>query len=251
MTQSQPLGGQHVAVTGGGTGLGLAISQAMHAAGAYVTIVGRRNDVLKQAIAQIGARTGYIVGDIAITRGASSIAAALAQVAPVDALVNNAGTHQKASVLETSDADFMRVIATNLLGSFALTREIGRTMAGRRRGSIVMISSMAALFGIPNVSAYSASKAALLGLTRQLAVELGPRGIRVNAIAPGFIETDMNRDIFRKDPDRLGKIMARTPLGRLGLADDVAEAAVYLTSPAARFVTGICLPVDGGMSIGF
>ena len=145
----------------------------------------------------------------------------------------------------------MRVIATNLQGSFALTREIGRTMAGRKRGSIVMISSMAALFGIPNVSAYSASKAALLGLTRQLAVELGPRGIRVNAIAPGFIETDMNRDIFRKDPDRLRKIMARTPLGRLGLADDVAEAAVYLTSPAARFVTGICLPVDGGMSIGF
>jgi gluconate 5-dehydrogenase len=124
-------------------------------------------------------------------------------------------------------------------------------MARRNTGSIIMITSMAALFGIPLVSAYSASKAALGGLARQLAVEFGPLGIRVNAIAPGFIETDMNRDIFRQDPERLKKVLGRTPLGCLGRPEDVAETAVFLASPQARYLTGVTIPVDGGTSIGF
>jgi len=223
----------------------------MHEAGSAVTILGRREDVLAEAVEVIGQRARYIVGDIAKTTDAPRIAAEAERIGPVDVLVNNAGTHHKASALDTSDEEFLRVIQTNLLGSFALSREVARGMAQREQGCILIITSMAALFGIPNVPAYTASKTGLQGLTRELAVEFGPRGLRVNSIAPGFIETDMNREIFRKDPARLQKVVARTPLGRLGAPEDVAEAAVYLASPAARFVSGVCLPVDGGLSIGF
>jgi len=247
----KPLTNQHVAVTGGGTGLGLAICKAMANAGATVTMVGRRQDVLEVAAEWLGGDIHCVVGDISKIGTVPDLAGKLAAIAPVDVLVNNAGTHHKASALETSDDDFDRVISTNLKGTFALTREVAREMTRRGSGSILMISSMAALFGIPGVSSYSASKAALIGLMRELAVEFGPSGVRVNAIAPGFIETDMNRGIFQKDPRRLEKILDRTPLGRLGSAEDVAEAALYLCSPGARFVTGVCFPVDGGMSIGF
>jgi NAD(P)-dependent dehydrogenase (short-subunit alcohol dehydrogenase family) len=142
-------------------------------------------------------------------------------------------------------------LAVNLFGTFALTREVARGMVERRSGSVIVITSTAALFGIPGVSASTASKTALDGLVRQLAVEFSPHRVRVNAIAPGFIETDMNRGIFQRDPARLERILARTPLGRLGDPADIAEAAVFLASDAATFVTGACLPVDGGASSGF
>lgn len=245
------LASHHAVVTGGGTGLGLAICKAMAGAGATVTMIGRRQEVLKEAAAKLEGNVHCVAGDIADIGSAPDLARELAAIAPVDVLVNNAGTHHKASMVDTGDDDFERVLATNLKGTFALTREVSRDMIERRKGSILMISSMAALFGIPGVPSYSASKTALLGLMRELAVELGPSGIRVNAIAPGFIETDMNRGIFEKDPKRLDKILDRTPLGQLGVPEDVAQAALYLSSPGARFVTGVCLPVDGGMSIGF
>ncbi len=242
---------QHALITGGGTGLGLGIATAMAEAGARVTILGRREPVLKDAVSRIGHNAEYVVGDIGDIASVPEIVKSVEARAPVDILINNAGTHHKAPTLETTDDDMARVIGTNLFGSFAMTREVARAMAGRKRGSVVMITSMTAILGLPQVASYSASKSALQGLTRQLAVEFGAMGIRVNAVAPGFIETDMNRDIFEKDPDRLERILAQTPLGGLGEPSDVAGAVVYLSSPAARFVTGICLPVDGGLSIGF
>ncbi|SEB73376.1 gluconate 5-dehydrogenase [Nitratireductor aquibiodomus] len=251
MNRAEPLHSLHAVVTGGGTGLGLAMARSFCSAGARVTIVGRREDRLHQAVAELDGNAGYVAADISDTAASAGIAARLEAVAPVDILVNNAGAHLKLPTLDTSDADFLRVLTTNLLGSFALTREVAKPMCERQSGSIIMITSMASLFGIPQVAAYTSSKAALAGLTRQLAVEFGAAGVRVNAIAPGFIETDMNRDIFRKDPQRLEKILSRTPAGRLGAVEDIAEAAVYLASPAARFVTGVSLPVDGGISIGF
>ena len=251
MTQDQSLDGVHAVVTGGGTGLGLATASAMAKAGARVTIVGRRAEVLQKATNDIGGTTEYEAADIADLTIVPDLMRRLEARAPVDILVNNAGTHHKAPTLETDDAEMARVIQLNLFGSFAMTREAARAMAKRGHGSILMITSMSALLGLPQVASYTASKSALLGLTRQLAVEFGPMGIRVNAIAPGFIETDMNRGIFEKDPERLERILARTPLGTLGATSDVAEAAVFLSSPAARFVTGVCLPVDGGISIGF
>lgn len=157
----------------------------------------------------------------------------------------------KKAAVDTSDADLATVLHTHLFGSYALSRECGRRMMARKRGSILMIVSMTSLFGIPMVSAYGAAKSALLGLTRALAVEFSPHGVRVNAIAPGWFDTALNRQAFEGDPGRLQKILSRTPLGRVGKTLDVGNAAVYLSSPAAGFVTGVCLPVDGGASIGF
>lgn len=249
--RQHPLSGQHAVITGGGSGLGFAMASSMRDAGANVTLIGRREDTLRQAQEMLGAGVQIIVADISNLESAPGIVKQAELIGPVDILVNNAGRHHKAETLSTTDDDFSLVIATNLFGTFAITREFARGMVQRCRGNILMITSMAALFGLPAVAAYTASKSALQGLVRQLAVEFAPYQVRVNAIAPGFIETDMNRDIFERDPIRLEKILSRTPLGVLGSPEDIGEAAVYLASPAARFVTGVCLPVDGGILIGF
>ena len=246
------LDGQLALVTGGGTGLGLGICQALTQAGARVVMTGRRQDVLRDACQQLGNSAGYLQHDVT---DLSTIPALVQRIeeefGPLDILVNNAGNHLKRPAVETSDADLASILQTHLLGSFALSRECGRRMTGRGRGSILMIASMSALFGIPQVSAYSAAKSAMAGLTRALAVEFSPHGVRVNAIAPGWIDTMLSRKAFEGDPARKQRILDRTPMGTLGEILDVGYAAVYLSSPAARFVTGIVLPVDGGASIGF
>lgn len=246
------LDGQLALVTGGGTGLGFGICRAMTEAGARVVMTGRREETLRQASGQLGSTSAYIRHDVT---DFPSIPGLVEQVenrfGPVDILVNNAGNYLKKSAVDTSDADFASVLHTHLFGAYALSRECGRRMLARRRGSILMIVSMASLLGIPLVSAYSAAKSALLGLTRALTVEFSPHGVRVNAIAPGWFNTALNRKAFETDPARKQKILDRTPLGTLGEELDVGHAAVYLCSPAAKFVTGICLPVDGGASIGF
>jgi len=246
------LDGELALVTGGGTGLGLGICQALAEAGACIVMTGRREDILKDACKQLGDAASYLPHDVSEL---STIPALIGQIedrfGPLDILVNNAGNHLKKPAMETSDADLASILQTHLFGSFALSRECGRRMIARGRGSIIMIASMSAFFGIPMVSAYSAAKSALLGLTRALTVEFSPHGVRVNAIAPGWFDTALNRQAFEGDPGRVHKIHSRTPLGRIGEPLDVGYAAVYLSSPAAKFVTGVCLPVDGGASIGF
>jgi gluconate 5-dehydrogenase len=242
---------QHALITGGGTGIGYAIAKLMIAAGARVLITGRREETLQCACQELGEAATYLVHDVAQVDSIPELVERAEAIAPIDVLINNAGRHLKRETLETTDQDFAAVLQTNLLGAFALTREVAKPMAQRQKGCILMITSMAALFGIPQVAAYTASKSALQGLVRQLAVEFAPLGIRVNAIAPGFIETDMNRGIFKRDPARLQKILGRTPMGTLGSPDDIGATAVYLASPAAKFVTGVCIPVDGGASVGF
>ncbi len=246
------LDGQLALITGGGSGLGLAMSRAMAEAGARVVITGRREDVLKQACAEIGDSAFFVRHDITqLDTTGPLIEDIERQHGPLSILVNNAGIHIKKKAVDTSDAEFAQVLQTHLNGAFAISRECGRRMMERGEGSILMILSMAALFGIPQVSAYTAAKGALLGLTRALATEMSPEGVRVNAICPGWIETDMSRGALNGDPKRREKILSRTPLGKMGDAKDVAYAAVYLSSPAARFLTGVALPVDGGVSIGF
>jgi gluconate 5-dehydrogenase len=142
-------------------------------------------------------------------------------------------------------------LQTHVSAAHALSAAALPGMIGRRRGHILFTASMASLIGIPLVVAYSAAKAAYLGMVRSLAVEVAPHGIRVNAIAPGWIDSPMLRQAMANDPARQAKILGRTPMNRFGEADDIGWAAVYLCSPAARFVTGVCLPVDGGASIGF
>lgn len=246
------LDGQLALVTGGGTGLGFGVCQALTEAGARIVMTGRREEVLKDACKGLGDAASYLLHDVTEL---STIPALIQRIedrfGPLDILVNNAGNHLKKPAVETSDADLASILQTHLFGSFALSRECGRRMIARKCGSIIMIASMSALFGIPQVSAYSAAKSALSGLARALAVEFSPHGVRVNAIAPGWFDTSLSRKAFEGDPSRREKILGRTPMGRLGDVIDVGYAAVYLSSSAARFITGVLLPIDGGVSIGF
>ena len=246
------LDGQLALVTGGGSGLGLAISQAMIEAGASVVITGRREEKLKAACQQLGNAARYIQHDVTDLSSIPGLVKHIeGDIQPLNILVNNAGIHLKKLALDTTDAELAQMIQTHLFSAFALSREVGRGMIARQNGSVIMILSMAALFGIPQVSAYTAAKSALTGLTHALAIEFSPHNVRVNAIAPGWIETDMSCEAMQDDPERFKKVLERTPLNRMGEPPDVGYAAVYLCSPAAKYVTGIILPVDGGSSIGF
>ncbi|MDX1641402.1 MAG: SDR family oxidoreductase [Balneolaceae bacterium] len=246
------LTGKLALVTGGGTGLGFGISKAFIKAGCDVVITGRRKNVLEAACKELGNKAKYIVNDITDLNLLSGLVDKIEdRNGPVDILVNNAGINQKKDVLDVTNGDFEKILRTNLNGVFALSREVGRKMIERQSGSIINITSMAAIYGIPKVSAYSASKAGVLGLTRSLAADFSPHGISVNAIAPGFIESPMLRKAFNSDPDRKRRVLERTLMRKLGSPEDVAYAAVYLASDASEFITGIQLPVDGGNSIGF
>jgi gluconate 5-dehydrogenase len=246
------LDGEVALISGGGTGLGLAIGRCMVVAGAKVILVGRRSAVIKESAAAIGPQAGAVVCDVTRFKEAPKVVArAEALFGPITILVNNAGTHLKKPAVETSEAEFLSVLKTHVLGSHALTRVLLPGMLRRRHGSIIFMGSMASLFGIPNVVAYSAAKSAYLGMVRALATEASPSGVRVNAVAPGWIETEMTCQAMAGDPARKARILTRTPLGRFGEPDDIGAAVVYLCSPAAKFVTGVVLPVDGGMSIGF
>jgi NAD(P)-dependent dehydrogenase (short-subunit alcohol dehydrogenase family) len=165
--------------------------------------------------------------------------------------VNNAGIHLKKAAIDIRPEEFLSVLQTHLVASFSMTRAVLPEMIERRHGNIVFNASMASLIGLPLVSAYSAAKAGHLGLVRSLATEVSPYGVRVNAIAPGWIESEMMRNAFNGDPARAAKVLGRTPMNRFGEPEDIGWAATYLCSQAAKFVTGIVLPVDGGASIGF
>jgi gluconate 5-dehydrogenase len=239
-------------ITGGGTGLGFGMAKCFVAAGARVVLVGRRTEELEKACAALGKNALALPGDVTKLATVPALAEQAEKLAgPISILVNNAGVHLKKSALETSDAEFAAVLQTHVFGAFALSREVGRRMVERRQGNILFTASMASLFGIPLVVAYSAAKSAYAGMVRTLAVELGAQGVRVNAIAPGWIESDMMNKALSGDPARKAKILGRTPLNKFGAAEDIGWAAVYLCSPAAQFVTGVVLPVDGGVSIGF
>jgi len=246
------LSGKHALITGGGTGIGLAVAQAFCEAGAQVIITGRREEMLQQACKNLGTHASYRVCDLSQLDTIPALIAAIEQDGiALDILVNNAGINAKKPAVEVTDDEFARIVQTNLNGLFTVSREVARGMIARGRGAILNITSMAALYGLPKVPAYSASKTAVLGLTRALAVEWAPHGIRVNAIAPGFIFSEMTDKALNSDPERKRRVMDRTPMGRMGDAREVGAAALFLCSDAASFITGVNLPVDGGNSIGF
>lgn len=246
------LTGQTALITGGGTGLGLGMAKCFVASGAKVVLVGRRKAELGKACAALGKNAFALPGDVTKLETASALVDAAEKLAgPISILVNNAGVHLKKPAVDTTDAEFAKVIETHVFGAFALTREAGRRMVARKSGSILFTASMASLMGIPLVVAYSAAKSAYVGMVRSLATELGASGVRVNAIAPGWIASDMLDQALGGDPARKAKILGRTPMNRFGEPDDIGWAAVYLCSPAAKFVTGVVLPVDGGAAIGF
>jgi len=169
----------------------------------------------------------------------------------ISTLVNNAGNSLKKDTVDTTEAEFLSIMDTHVTGAFALTRRLIPAMKERGRGNILFMASMASLMGLPRVIAYSAAKSAYVGMVRSLATEYATSGIRVNGIAPGWIASAMTNRAFDNDPDRKARVLSRTPMGHMGEPSDIGAATVYLCSPAARFVTGVLLPVDGGASIGF
>jgi NAD(P)-dependent dehydrogenase (short-subunit alcohol dehydrogenase family) len=246
------LKGEIALITGGGSGLGLGIATCFVKAGARVVLVGRRADVLKAAAKKLGKNALIEAHDVTEMDEAETLIQRVNQrVGPISILVNNAGIHLKKLAVDTTPAEFNSVLQTHVVAAFALTRAVLPGMIKRKHGNVLFTASMASLFGIPYVSAYSAAKSAYLGLVRSLATEVSPHGVRVNAIAPGWIESDMMRKALDTDPARKAKILGRTPMNCFGKAEDIGWAATYLCSPAGRFVTGTVLPVDGGASIGF
>jgi NAD(P)-dependent dehydrogenase (short-subunit alcohol dehydrogenase family) len=239
-------------ITGGGGGIGYAIAQSMLAAGATVIITGRREDALKEAVKALGKKAYYIVNDVTDLPTLPDLVDRIEKKhGNIDILVNNAGINMKKPALEVTDEDFHRIVHTNLHAVFALTRECAKRMIPRKEGCILMISSMAAYYGIDRVAAYGASKSGVEGMVKILASEFSPHNVRVNAIAPGFIETNMMKTAMSSDPDRMNRALRRTPMGKFGKPEDIGNAAVFLASDAAGYITGVSLPVDGGNSSGF
>lgn len=241
-----------VVITGGGSGIGFSIAQCMYEAGAKIIITGRREQPLKEAVEQLGERANYVVNDVTELEKLPALVEEIEnRFGAINVLVNNAGINMKKPSVEVTDEEFQRVVFTNLNAVFSLTRETAKRMMARKSGSIIMISSMAAYYGIDRVAAYAASKSGLYGMVRVMASEYSPFNVRVNAIAPGFIETPMMKTAMSGDPARMEKAFNRTPMARWGKPEDIGNAAVFLASEASAYITGVSLPVDGGNSIGF
>jgi NAD(P)-dependent dehydrogenase (short-subunit alcohol dehydrogenase family) len=239
------LNGKTALVTGGSRGLGLEIACGLREAGARVALLARRESFFAEALKLIPDAIP-IVGNV---QDEASLEAAFARVGPVDILVNAAGVTWGQDALEVPVEKIREVLDINVTGAFLASRIAARGMKARGYGKILNIASVAGLAGSPSevmdAAAYSASKGALIALTRDLAVKWGPFGIRVNALAPGFFPTRMTEKLLARTEEL---VRERTPLGRIGKTGELAAAALYLCSPASDYVTGQVLAVDGGMT---
>jgi 3-oxoacyl-[acyl-carrier protein] reductase len=241
------LAGKTAFVTGSTRGIGLAVARALHAAGAKVAIVGRDPSRAAGVAGELGERTVGVGCDVALAdQVESAIAAAEQALGPIDILVNNAGLTRDNILLRLSDADWDAVLDANLKGAFHTTRAVIKGMMKRRAGRIVNISSIVGLTGNKGQANYAASKAGLIGFTKSVAKEYASRGVLVNCVAPGFIETDMTAAL---PGEARATLLEDIALGRLGRPEDVAGAVLFLASDLAAYVTGQVLVVDGGMVI--
>lgn len=245
------LKGEHAVVTGGGSGLGFAIATCFIEAGAKVTIVGTNAEKLAKACETLGPSASGHIFDVTDTTDAEAFAHDVEQrFGLVSILVNNAGNTVKKPISSMQLEEFNTVMNVHVGGAFALSKAFLPQLTSTK-GSLLFTASMSSFLGIPNVIGYSAAKSAYVGMVRALATELAPVGVRVNGVAPGWIDTALLRKAVSADPERARKINSRIPMGRFGEGADIGWAMTYLASRAASYVTGHIVVVDGGALHGF
>jgi len=246
------LKGKNALVTGGSRGLGRAMARALAEAGANVVITGRDRNMLEQAARKLAAETQRrIIPVQADVTDAEQVEAmtkhAMETLGRLDILVNNAGINIREPLLEQTEEHFRRILDTNLTGAFLVARSVGRHLVAQRSGSVINVSSMLGLVGLPGRPAYTASKGGLIQLTRTMALEWASAGVRVNALCPGPFETEINKPVLA-DPEANRFFIERIPLGRWGRPEELAGAVVFLAGEASSFMTGATLVIDGGWS---
>jgi NAD(P)-dependent dehydrogenase (short-subunit alcohol dehydrogenase family) len=246
------LSGQRAVVTGASRGVGAAIAEALLDAGAAVALLGREADTLTVVRDRLAA-AGTVVTQVAdVTDTAAcqtAITRAAEQLGGLDILINNAGIEQLCDSLTVTEATWDRILDTNLKGAFFCAQAAARQMT-RNGGSIINICSLTSEVGVPGATAYTSSKSGLVGMTRALAAEWAPRGIRVNGIGPGYFKTALTEPFYR-DPVWEQALLTKIPQGRIGRMEDLGGAAVFLCSPAAAYITGQVLYIDGGYLAAF
>ncbi len=239
-------------VTGGNSGIGLGIAKVFSEAGAEVIIVGRDEKKLIIAKKKIGHGCSYKCFDVTnLDQIPTFVAEIERNIGAVDILVHCAGVHLKKKAVDTSDSEFLGVLNVHLLSVFSLTREFAKRMLSRRAGSIIFISSMTAIMGMQQVVAYSTAKASIVGLMRSLVAEFARDNIRINTLAPGWIDTPMLHLAIDHDASRKQKILNRIPGGVFGKTEDIGYAALFLASEAGKYVNNVFLPIDGGAADAF
>jgi 3-oxoacyl-[acyl-carrier protein] reductase len=243
------LSGRTALVTGASGDIGGAIARALHRQGAGVVLTGRREDALNAVAASLDGRVATVVGDLSTAEAAQAVTAGAEQAAAgfggsVDILVNNAGFARDGLSMRMSDDDWNAVIEVNLTAGFRLARAVLRGMMKRRYGRIIGISSIVGVIGNPGQANYAASKAGMIGMTKAIAAEVATRGITVNCVAPGMIETTMTRSLTEEQHKRMADPI---PARRLGSIEEVAAAVAFLASGEASYITGHTLNVNGGL----
>ena len=240
------LSGRTALVTGASGGIGEAIARQLHAQGATLVLAGRRSEALAALAEALGERARVEVAELSDPQAAEQLIAAADKGGGPDVLINNAGLTRDNLAVRMKDEDWQTVLEVNLTAVFRLTRAALRGMMRRRWGRIINVTSIVALTGNPGQVNYAAAKAGMIGMTKSLAAEVATRGITVNCVAPGFIETPMTAALSE---DQRRRLLERVPVGRLGTPDDVAAAIGYLVSQEAAYVTGQTLHVNGGMAM--
>ena len=245
---------KYIVVTGAAGALGSLACKTFAQSGADIVLVGRDKDKLleqTESLEKLGAKILCISADVSESQSVNSmVETAISHFGRIDIVLNNAGSTSPKSMLEITDNDWFRILNTSATGSFFVSRAVAPHMINARYGRIISMGSILSLRGMRNRSAYAAAKAALANLNRSLAFELGPFGITVNTLAPTVIVTDLNRQMVINQPELYNAVLNRTAIGRLGNPEDIAGPLLFLASPAAAFITGQVLCVDGGYTAG-